>query len=817
MRRVIAVACGLGLLVGVAQARGLIIPKEPAIPPLALVEHEVRVTINDQVAQTRVTQVFRNHTSRQLEATYIFPVPKGAAVREFTMWVAGKPVKAELVEAAKARDIYMSIVRRTEDPGLLEYVGNDLFQARVFPVPPNGDQKIEIAFTSVCAREKNLVEYVYPLKTDGKALQTLEKLAFHVHIESQHPILNIYSPTHSVTVTRKGDRDATVTFTKEQGMLDRNFVLYYTLGGETVDLTALAHRPNGQQDGYVCLLLAPRYEVSASHRVPRDLVFVLDTSGSMAGKKIEQAKQALATCLDNLPETDRFALIHFATTVTKYPGGMQRADKDNIQAAKKWIQQLPATGGTAIQDALLTALQMRTAEPGRVFVIVFITDGQPTVGETNIERILANVAQHNRQNTRIFPIGIGDDLNAALLDQLADQTRAFSTFIRKDDEIAEKMATFQERISRPVLANLQLEVTGSASLYEMYPPQLPDLYHNGQLVVFARYKGAGPVVIRLKGTLANENREFVYKTELPAQADGKEFVEELWARRKVGFLLEQIRLNGESEELRNAVVELAKKYSIATPYTSYLVVPDEPIGPVVRPGPQPPVVPGGPRPILLQRPGQEAPLPVVEALRRAQAQTGQSGPGQLGEVRGQLQMDLLRQQERDILAGLRSGAIPQSVGQKLLEKNQGSQIAQLANQLAGQQLAQGGPQGARGLQVQQLGVDLSQQFNILKHQSQLTAKAQRQVLQRNLIEVGGVWVDEAFTPQTKTQVVKAFSPAYFRILERHPEMKEVFKLGAYVVWITPTNQALVIDANHGAENLTDAEIDALIGKPGVGG
>jgi hypothetical protein len=189
----------------------------------------------------------------------------------------------------------------------------------------------------------------------------------------------------------------------------------------------------------------------------------------------------------------------------------------------------------------------------------------------------------------------------------------------------------------------------------------------------------------------------------------------------------------------------------------------------------------------------------------------------LGEVRGQLQMDLLRQQERDILAGLRSGAIPQSVGQKLLEKNQGSQIAQRANQLAGAQLAQGGPQGARGLQVQQLGVDLSQQFNILKHQSQLTAKAQRQVLQRNLIEVGGVWVDEAFTPQTKTQVVKAFSPAYFRILERHPEMKEVFKLGAYVVWITPTNQALVIDANHGAENLTDAEIDALIGKPGVGG
>ncbi|GBD37424.1 hypothetical protein HRbin36_02555 [bacterium HR36] len=807
MKRVMLIAWGLVLFTGMAEAQGLIIPNEPTIPPLALLQHEVNVTINDQIAQTRVVQVFRNHTNRPLEATYVFPVPKGATVREFTMWVGGQPLKAELVSAEKAREIYLTIVRRTEDPGLLEYLGNDLYQARVFPVPANADQKIEIAFTSVCARDKNTVEYIYPLKTDGRALQTLEKFAFRAQIQSQHPVLNIYSPTHSVTVSRKTDRDATVTFEQDRARLDRNFVLYYTLGGDQVGFTALAHRTNRQEDGYVCLLLSPRSEISARHRVPRDIVFVLDTSGSMMGKKIEQAKQALARCLDSLPETDRFALIHFATTVTTYPGGMQPADKDRIEAAKKWVQQLPATGGTAIQEALLTALLMRTQDPGRIFSIVFITDGQPTVGETRIEQILANVARHNRDNTRIFPIGIGHDLNASLLDQLADQSRAFSTFIREDGEIAEKIAAFQERIGRPVLANLRLEVTGSANIYELYPPHLPDLYQDGQLVLFARYKGSGPVTLRLSGMLGQEKREFVFETELPAQTEAREFVEELWARRKVGYLLEQIRLNGESEELRREVVDLAKKYSIATPYTSYLIVPDEPSLPVVRPGPRPVPLPAPRVPALLQ-PGAEN-VPVVEALQRLQ-----TASGRLGDVRNDLQMRLLQEQERELRAAANSGAIPQTVVRRYLEANFLAQRAQAANMFAGQQLAQGG-QAHRNLQTQQVGVDLSEYFNQLKGQAQLSSKAQQQVLRRNLIEVGGVWVDEDFTPKTKTQVVKAFSPAYFRILERHPEMKEVFKLGAYIVWIAPSGTALVIDAHHGADKLTDAEIDALFGQPGT--
>src|ERR1700722_3323155 len=152
----------LTLLVGLApvQATGLLIPEDKALPPLAMLNHKVSIAIEDQVAVTRVEQTFRNHTDRQLEATYIFPVPKGATVNKFTMWVDGKETKGELVEAKKARDIYTSIVRRTQDPGLLEYIGNNLLQMKVFPVLPKGDQKVALSYTSVATKESNLVEYI---------------------------------------------------------------------------------------------------------------------------------------------------------------------------------------------------------------------------------------------------------------------------------------------------------------------------------------------------------------------------------------------------------------------------------------------------------------------------------------------------------------------------------------------------------------------------------------------------------------------------------------------------------------------------------
>src|SRR6266550_7442097 len=315
--------CGATL----AQAHGLLIPEEKTLPPLAMLNHKVSIKVEDQVAMTRVEQTFRNHTSRHLEATYIFPVPKGASVNKFTMYVGGSEVKGELVEAKKAREIYNSIVRRTQDPGLLEYIGTNLLRMRVFPIPPNGDQKVALSYTSVAGRESGLVEYVYPLKTDGKATQTLEELTVTADISSQHGVSNVYSPTHAITLKRRNDKQVTVSFDKKQGLLDKDFQMFYQLGDKDVGLTALTHRPVASEKGHFLMLLTPKVELKG-YQVPRDVVMVLDTSGSMRGPKMEQARKALNYCLSNLTSKDRFALINFATTVNRYKEKLTESNSD---------------------------------------------------------------------------------------------------------------------------------------------------------------------------------------------------------------------------------------------------------------------------------------------------------------------------------------------------------------------------------------------------------------------------------------------------------------------------------------------------------
>src|SRR6516165_5909534 len=576
-----AMAMLLVLLAGAqtSLAAGILIPKEKTVPPLAMLNHQVTITINDQVAVTKIEQTFRNHTDRQLEATYVFPVPKGASVKEFTMEVNGKIEKGELVEADKARQIYTSIVQRTLDPGLLEYLGNNLFQVKVFPVPPksvnNGDQKITITYNSIANADNGLVEYVYPLKTDGKAVSTLEKFTLKVDVKSQHPIQNIYSSSHAITMVRPNEKTATISFEKDQAVLDRDFQLFYTAGAKDIGVTALVHRPTADQNGYFMMLASPRAKLSHDQKIPRDMVLVLDTSGSMRGKRMVQARNALKVCLANLGPNDRFALINFATTVNKYKESLLPASKVELEKAKKWVDALEATGGTAIDDALATALNYRSKDEGRTFNIVFFTDGRPTIGETNTDVILANFAKRNTYSTRVFTFGVGDDVNASMLDKLAADSRAIATYVRESEDIETRVTSLLGKISNPVLANLKLSVNSGVSLNEVYPPQLPDLFHGTQLVVLGRFTGNGHAAIKLSGNVGKETREFVYEINFPEKTgEDKSFVEDLWARRKVGYLLDQIRLNGEKKELKDEVVTLAKKYGITTPYTSYLIVPD---------------------------------------------------------------------------------------------------------------------------------------------------------------------------------------------------------------------------------------------------
>jgi Ca-activated chloride channel family protein len=795
MRRSLPILAVLLLCAGRVGAHGLLIPADKKLPPLAMLNHLVKVNIEDQVATTSVEQTFRNHTDRALEATYVFPVPKGASVQKFSMWVDGKEVKGELVEADKARKIYTDIVRQTQDPGLLEYMGTDLLRLRVFPVPAKGDQKLAVRFSAVAGRDKGLVEYIYPLKTDGK-LSTLEKFSLEATIKSQHGVQNVYSPTHAITLKRTNDREVNVAFARDQAPLDKDFQLFYSLSDKDVALTALTHKPISGEAGYVLLLVSPKIELPKGYEVPRDTVLVLDTSGSMRGPKMDQARKALKYCLDHLGKNDRFGVINFATTVNQYRDKLVDASGDQVNAARKWVDELEATGGTAIDDALDAAVKMRSSDESRSFTVVFFTDGQPTIGEQSPEKILKNFKAKNSANTRVFTFGVGDDVNATMLDSLADQTRAISTYVRPAEDIEVKASGLYDKITHPVLANLKLTVGGEAvRISEVYPPQLPDLFHGGQLVVLGRYTGKGHAAIKLAGSVGKDAKEFVYEVNFPEKTNGEhEFVEQLWARRKVGYLLDQIRANGEKKELVEEVVILAKKYGIATPYTSYLVVPDGPTPVVGRPRPGQAMMGGGfgmatGRPeALAPAAGAKVPQKVVEFLDR----------------QGEAKPDAGRAKfEKDKVSSATTSAPTDDFAAKQLQQTK-EQLKTLEEARAA--IAR---RDVNAYQAGWVGVNLSVQSNGLKNQSQVARSALRNVAKRNCLEIGGVWIDEGYTAKMKNVVVKAQSNAYFKLLEKHPELKQVYQLGNHFVWVAPSGKALVVDTDDGVEELTDKDIDAL--------
>ncbi len=807
MRRLLPVAAVLLAWVGTAHARGLLIPDDKTVPPLAMLNHKVAITIEDQVAVTHVEQTFRNHTDRPLEATYVFPLPKGASLDHFSMWVDGKEVKGEIIEAAKAREIYTSIVRRTQDPGLLEYLGNNLAQLKVFPIPAHGDEKVALSFQSIAANENGVVEYVYPLKTDGKAAATLEDFSITATIKSQNGVANVYSPTHAISLKRTNDNEVIVDFDKNQALLDKDFQLFYSTGDKDVGLTMLTHRPIAAEDGYFTMLLTPKVEISKEYDVPRDMVLVLDTSGSMRGVKMEQARKALKYCLENLGPKDRFALMNFATTVNRYRPTLLDASSDQVEQAKKWVAKLEATGGTAINDAMAAALSYRSDDAGRSFNIVFFTDGMPTIGETNTDRILANIQAKNTANTRIFTFGVGDDVNATFLDAIADKTRALSTYVRPQEDIEAKVSGLYSKISNPVLTNLKVSATNDISFNEIYPAALPDLFHDSQLVVMGRFSGKGAAAIKLEGMVGMEKKEFVYEVTFPDKTnDAHAFVEQLWARRKVGYMLDQIRANGEKKELVDEVTALAKKYGITTPYTSYLIVPDAAVpvaqgrtpdgkpnvsfnAPTSAPVPPPALAPAPGGPAGSTGAGADAkPISVEEFAKH-----NQERPGDLEANRGAY-ADKELEKTDDRLARDNQRMFQEAKDKKAVY----DQARELLRQ-----------RQQEGVQAGKLGVDLSLQTANLRNQSRLDQAAIKNVQGRNCLEFGGVWIDEGFDAKMPTFTIKAQSDAYFKLLERRPEIKDVLMLGNHLVWVAPNGTALIIDTSTGKETATDAEIDAL--------
>jgi Ca-activated chloride channel family protein len=581
-----------------ARADGIIIPDPPPCmdcppppctlphpcpPPSPMVQlviryHKVTVSIDDQVAVTRVDQIFFNPNDWPVEGTYMFPLPAGAAVSSFTLWVDGKPVEGKILDAEQARQEYQQIVSSLRDPALLEYAGEGAVQAHIFPIPPQGERRIELEYSQALPAENGLVRYIYPLSTEKFSLWPLEEVSISVDLRASVPIRAAYSPSHAVDVSRESDTHLRVGYEASQVTPDADFALYYSLG-EQQALHLLSYRdPSNEQDadGFFLLMLAPRPE-SRSQALPKDVLLVLDRSGSMEGEKFQQAQQALTYILQHLNEEDRFNVITFSTGLDSYAPGLRPASE--ADQATHWVEGLSAMGSTDINRALLEAAGMADAE--RPTYLIFLTDGLPTEGVVESPKILANFESTAAHNLRLFAFGVGYDVDTFLLDSLAVAQHGATTYVLPGERIDEILSAFYAKISTPVLTDLELDF-GSISAYDLYPSPLPDLFSGSQIILLGRYRQGGATTITLNGILDDKRQSFEFPDQVFAQSSTDEYplssLPRLWATRKIGYLLNQVRLKGADQETIDQIVHLSIRYGIVTPYTSYLVSEQSPLG-----------------------------------------------------------------------------------------------------------------------------------------------------------------------------------------------------------------------------------------------
>lgn len=556
------------------RADGFIIPSpRPGqdIPPLSVKYHHVKVEIVNQVARTSVDQVFVNHFGRDIEGTYIFPIPEGASVSEFAMYIGNERVQGEILDSREARRVYEDIVRRMRDPGLLEYMGRNLFRARVFPIPANGEKRVQISYTEVLKSENGLVKYLYPLNTERFSRDPLEDVSISVRIESQVPIVNVYSPSHKVSARKDGPGRALVGYEDKRVRPDKDFLVYYSLSKDDVGLSFLNWE--GPEGGYFMLLASPRFAAAGERVVNKTIVLVLDSSGSMSGTKMRQAKEAARFILNHLDRRDEFMVVDFDDGVTAFSETLVPATDENIGRALKFVEAIEDSGGTNINDALLKALsQLRGGE--RPSYVLFLTDGLPTVGTTETADILRNIQKANAARARVFVFGVGDDVNTELLDRISSDHRGTSVYIGETEDLEVALSNYYEKIASPLLADLAITFKG-VETSQVYPRALPDLFKGSQLVLVGKYRGRGPVSVVLTGKSGREEKRFVLEGCELAGGESFNFLPRLWATRRIGYLLEEIRLQGSNQELVDEIRRLGLKYGIVTPFTSFLVTEKE--------------------------------------------------------------------------------------------------------------------------------------------------------------------------------------------------------------------------------------------------
>ncbi len=686
--------------------------------PLEVREHHVNVTIDDQIAVTQVNQTFYNPYQQQLEGMYLFPVPKGVQIDKFSMDINGEMIEAELLDADKARKIYTDIVRKMRDPALMEYVGQELFKVRIFPIEGRSEKRINLRYTELLKRDSAMTGYRYGLSTEKYSAAPIKSLSMKVQLNSAAPLATLYCPSHEVDINQPDANHATISFEQSNVRPKHDFEFFYGIDDSKTSglgFSVLTHRPETGEPGYFMLLAAPSLHLQEQQVLAKDIIFVLDTSGSMAGKKLKQAQNALRFCLANLNDTDRFDIVRFSTEAESLFGELTSVSDARIDAATEFVDSFKARGGTDIASALAAAIDAQTArtDSERPFMVIFLTDGRPTVGTTDAQAIVdVTTKKLGERTSRIFCFGIGHDINTHLLDKVAEKTHATTAYVLPDEDIEVKVSNFYTKVDSPVLALPKMTVQGAVTFTAMQPRELPDVFKGEQVVVFGRYSGSGDAAISIDGNLAGAQRTLVYESAFAPHEPNSEFIAQLWATRRVGWLLDQIRLHGDSAELRDEATLLAKQFGIVTPYTSYLILEDDSMPMAFR-----------------DAPGRAAPKARREAGKRyGEMKSEESGQGAVETASRQRNM----QDARGLV-----GAAPDSAA------------------------------------------DQSVWLGVQKPQSIARKEPVQFVRGRSFYYNGSQWIDSTITDdeQTKRVNIKPFSDEYFELIDQHPDVAAWLALG----------------------------------------
>jgi Ca-activated chloride channel family protein len=541
-------------------------PPRPVFLPMETRQHKATIEIRRHVADVLVEATFYNPNPQQIEGIYIFPIGPKAAVSSFDMTVNGRTMEAELLDADKARSIYEGIVRQLKDPALLEYAGQGLLRARVFPIEPRSEVKVRLSYESALDRDGNLTRFVYPLLSahPGGDL-SIGEVAIEVKVQADSSITSLFVPGFQVETKREG-KTASARYSARNFRPERDFEVVFGQAERPVGVDFLTFRKG--DEGYFLMSIAPDSELQTQEVGAKDITFVLDTSGSMMGEKIAQAKSALRFCVQALNAGDRFQIVGFASDLNPMASGFVAADAAGQRQAIDFIEGLRAMGGTAIDSALDFTFQ-QPVEAGRVNLVVFLTDGLPTVGETDAAAILKR-AEKAVGNRRVFTFGVGYDVNTRLLEGLSARTRGYASYVRPNEDLEVALSSFYGRIAYPVLADLRLETDGVV-LSRMQPQVLPDLFKGAEILVTGRVRDKGLHEMALSGAVGEHRETFRFQADLDGNMRNS-FIPRMWATARVAFLQEQISLHGENRELVDEIRQLGREFGILTPYTSFLVV-----------------------------------------------------------------------------------------------------------------------------------------------------------------------------------------------------------------------------------------------------